>query len=320
MNIVLSHSSALEYWRIASTFIVPRPRESRIRMAGEALSSSEAQRLCTALSLTQPLHLLTSTTAKRPHAKSIVFHTRDARLPSGSFFVADEGLLVSSPGLMLTQSAHGLDTVELVFLGHELCGTYSVIEAPAELKYGQIPETTIARLKAFLDRADGMNGIKQARRAARYILPNSASPAESALSMAFTLPNLLGGAALSNPRLNYRIDPGKAARKNVSQDYYTCDLFWEKARLAVEYDSDLFHTGSHRIARDSKRRDELAGLGITVLTVTTRQFANFQAFSQLVGTVAKLLGERLQPRDKDFATRQIRLHSHLWSLLSQHPT
>ncbi|WP_143412210.1 hypothetical protein [Arabiibacter massiliensis] len=320
MNIVLTHTTALEYWRIARTFPVPQPQDSRICTPGGALSDAEARSLCSALPLSSPIHLLVSANAKRSRSKSVVFHTRDERLPSGSLAVVGDGHLISSPGLLLTQEAQSVDTVELVFLGHELCGTYSTIEAPPEMRYGQTPKTTLARLRAFLDRADGLRGVKQARRAARYILPNSASPAESALSMAFTLPNLLGGASLSSPRLNYRIDPGKNARRDVGQDYYTCDLFWEKARLAVEYDSDLFHTGSHRIAQDSKRRDDLARLGITVLTVTTRQFSNFQEFTRLVGTVAKLLGERLQPRDKDFATRQIRLHSLLWSLLSQRPT
>lgn len=42
---------------------------------------------------------------------------------------------------------------------------------------------------------------------------------------------------------------------------FRCDLLWPTASLCVEYDSDMFHTGSQKIARDARRRNALASLG-----------------------------------------------------------
>lgn len=48
-------------------------------------------------------------------------------------------------------------------------------------------------------------------------------------------------------------------------------MFWPEANVAIEYDSDLEHTGSARIAEDAQRRNDLTALGITTITATREQ-------------------------------------------------
>ena len=52
------------------------------------------------------------------------------------------------------------------------------------------------------------------------------------------------------------------------------DAFWDAARLAIELDSVAFH-GTRRAFHEDRRRDRaLAGLGIQVLRVTSRDLAD----------------------------------------------
>lgn len=314
MKLVLSHRSALEYWRSASTLRLPRPKPTRVRAPGDRIPNTEVLALCQAHALSLPLHLLVPKSERRFRTPNVVYHARDELLPQGSLAIVDDGLFVVSPDLAFLQKANE-GFVELVDAGYELCGTYTPSETPSERDFDQLPQTNPARLSSYLEKAGTMRGVAQARRALRHVLPNSASPAETVLSMLLTLPYQQGGCSLSHPQLNYRIDPGKHARKNVSQNYYRCDLFWDKADLAIEYDSNLCHTGAGRIAHDSKRRDELLELGVTVVTVTSGQLFNFQEFNKMARTVAKRLGERIQPRNDNFATRQLALRSVLLAKL-----
>lgn len=67
---------------------------------------------------------------------------------------------------------------------------------------------------------------------------------------------------------------------------YICDLYWPAARLAVEYDSDLAHTGSHRIARDSRRRNEIQSMGVAVVTITKAQAYSLSEFDMVAHQIA----------------------------------
>ncbi|MBX9035139.1 hypothetical protein [Gordonibacter massiliensis (ex Traore et al. 2017)] len=317
MKLVLSHRSALEYWRSVGTLRLPRPKPTRARTPGDRIADTEVLALCRAHALSRPLHLLVPKSERRFRTRDVVYHARDELLPQGSLAVIDDGLFVVSPELAFVQRSAEVNFAKLVNTGYELCGTYTPSDSPTDRDFGQLPQTNPVKLSSYLEKAGAMHGIAQARRALRHVLPNSASPAETALSMLLTLPYQQGGCSLPHPQLNYRIDPGKHARKNVSQNYYRCDLFWDKTNLAVEYDSNLYHTGAERIARDSKRRDELLGLGVTVVTVTAGQLFNFQEFNKVARTVAKRLGERIRPRNEDFATQQLALRSILLTKLER---
>ena len=72
--------------------------------------------------------------------------------------------------------------------------------------------------------------------------------------------------------------------------FFSCDLFWPDGGVAVEYDSDMFHTGSERIARDSERRNALSYLGISVVTVTRRQVMSAVGCDRIARLLEKHLG------------------------------
>gem|GEM_PF-491177 len=160
--------------------------------------------------------------------------------------------------------------------------------------YGHPPLTSVKALKNLAARMEGVNGQKNANRALRYIADGSGSPMETILFMLLTLPHKLGGYGLPAPELNKRIDMAKASKSRSGKPYYILDLFWPKAGLAVEYDSDSYHTGADRIARDAKKRLDLKARDITVITVTSGQVRSVTEFERIAKLISRNLHGRLR--------------------------
>jgi len=226
------------------------------------------------------------------------------------------GMIVSSPEFCFLQMAERLILVRLIELGYELCGTYSIpladeTEIPEIGFYKRQPLTSVNKLSAFLKIMPGVKGHKKAKHALRYMLDGSASPMETKLAMFLTLPYKLGGFGFNLPELNKRIVLTKAARKYFNKNYYVCDIFWEDKKIAVEYDSDQQHTGSDRIARDSKRRNSLNSLGIRVVSVTKQQINSSVELEQAARTIAKHMNRRLFLTKSKFYTMHEKLREQL---------
>jgi len=226
------------------------------------------------------------------------------------------GLMVTSPEFCFLQMASQLTLVRLIELGYELCGTYSMPPAddtnvPERGFYYRQPLTSMKKLKVFLESMPGYRGHKKAMRTLRFLQDGSASPMETKLVMFLTLPKMLGGYGFNVPELNKRIALSKTARKYFNKDYYACDLFWADGRIAVEYDSDQQHTGSDRIANDSKRRNILASTGIRVITVTKQQLYSSLELERAARTIASQMNRRLFSKKSNFYTVHQNLRKQL---------
>jgi very-short-patch-repair endonuclease len=137
---------------------------------------------------------------------------------------------------------------------------------------------------------------------------------ETILTMILTLPHMQGGYGILAPKLNSRIRLAKTARRNASKSYYVCDLFWPDYDLAVEYDSDEYHTGPDRIANDSKRRNALASVGIMVITVTKKQIGHIGELEKAARLICDNMGRRLQ-LPANFAIKRSVLRRELFEAL-----
>lgn len=87
--------------------------------------------------------------------------------------------------------------------------------------------------------------------------------------------------------------------------------FWPDAKLALEYDSDMFHTGAEKINRDSARRSSLEAQGIHVVSVTSRQVNNPAELDKLARIVSGKLGKRLRITMEDAPRRRVLLRAGL---------
>jgi len=317
MDIVLSHISALEYWRLygiskasgsarqrRKRFPVDTPKFTDIR---DKLPSG----------LSSPLHIVVGSLSGMRKSRLIRARVHTGPPPEGCVVGIDEGVAVSSAPFCLFQMAGELPLIKLIELGFEFCGTYALAVGndynPGEdtrdkTTYGRPPLTTKKAIKAFTNRMAGVKGQQKVSRALPFIADGSGSPMETILCLLLALPYKYGGFGLPIPELNRRIDLGNVSRRRARSSYYKCDLFWPSANVAVEYDSDFYHAGSDRIYSDSKRRFDLDELGIKVYTVTSKQLRDPKEFERIARRIARRLRKRLRYDESKFikANRELR--------------
>jgi hypothetical protein len=343
MKYFISHQSALEFWRNArirasqSKAVLPHKVVSSKHLPTKPddtvhLSKGFWEKIGQPRNLSLPLHILVANANARNASLSLKSHVWSRPLPQGSFLdVGNAGsvdnvgsaasgadsvggcLAVSSPEFCFLQMASVLTLEDLIKLGFEFCGTYSETLDGSSCVQCEKPLTSVARIKAYLAKVGGSQGSLKALRALKHVLDGSASPMETNLTLLLCLPNLLGGYGLPKPLLNHRIDITPRAKKTTSGRYYRCDLYWPVQKLAIEYDSDLFHTGPQRIADDSRRRNDLAALGIMVITVTRRHMNSSEQFGQVAQFIARQTKKRLRLKNPEFMDKHLNLRKLLQS-------
>lgn len=204
----------------------------------------------------------------------------------GDYLCAGDNVYIATPKLAFLQLADTLSVPELVLLGLELCGTY--VSEDGEFSRDK-PLASVCELREYVGCHDGARGARKAREALRFIADGSASPRESQLFVLLCLSQKWGGYGLPAPMLNARIDLTSQQRRVAGRGHLRCDLFWSDAQLAVEYDSDAFHTGSTKINGDSLRRNVLRSAGVSVIDVTNGQLKKAEALHEIALQVDHLL-------------------------------
>jgi len=317
MDVIISHKSALEYWRLYGNNKISSSARQRRKRLPDSIPKLAIVRDEMPSSLTFPINIMVGGQSAKRTSKIVRARAHTGPIPEGCFVGIADGLAVSSPSLCLFQIAGELPLVKLIELGFELCGTYSLParneyvageEAGDKTLYNRPQLTNTKTIKAFAKRMKGVNGQQKVSQALPYIANGSGSPMETILIMLLTLPYKRGGYGLPVPELNTRIDFENAGKRRSGKSYYVCDLFWPKANLAVEYDSDFYHTGAERIASDSERRLNLDVLGIKVITVTSRLIRNEDEFDKLAVLIAGKINKRLRYKNPQFsiAKRELR--------------
>lgn len=320
MDIIISHKSALEYWRMCANVKIDASARLRRKTPPTRCPKIEDIRKKAPSGLSYPINLMVGSQNAKWKSELVRPRVYTGPVPDRCFVSVGEGIAVSDPSFCFFQMASELPLVKLIQLGLELCGSYSLPvkddyspggEAADKTMYNRPQLTNVKALKAFSDRMTGTKGYTKVSRALRYIADGSASPMEAILFMLLTLPYKLGGFGLPPPELNRRIDIGTSAEPGSGKAYYVCDFFWPKGNVAVEYDSDYYHTGADRIAADSKKRLDLEAHGIKVLAMTGKQLRNPNDCKNLARVIAGRLGRRLQYNKSQFSITQHELRDLL---------
>ncbi len=163
MKCFIGYDSALEFWRSAYA-------EQELQSSRAQIPSYRAEGRATIRSidfesigiLGKPVHLIAADSASRTHDKDVVFHIMSAAAPFGSFVKISGIAYVSSPHLLFIQLARKLSLVELVLLGYELCGTYSLDKSDPRGFRNRKPIASVSSLQRFLDKAGSLHGVKKA--------------------------------------------------------------------------------------------------------------------------------------------------------------
>ena len=304
MAIFIGHKTALAYWRThdrnwAQPISQATPQENH----SPCYAQMDTGILWKFGIDKEPVSILVSHERNRRRSQGISPRIWSGKHPSRSFYKIARNLYISTPEATFLQLGNELSLIQLITIGYELCGSYGLSAQSSSGFLRRDPRSDPQLIKRYLEKCDGIHGVKAAKRASSYLIKGSASPMESLLSMLLCLPPSLGGFGLPRPELNCPIatnEEGVAMRK--------CDLYWPSQKFALEYDSDAFHSDTSKLHLDSSRRSTLEKAGIHVVSVTKNQvFSRGQLFN-LATIASKRLGKRLSPTPFNFAQKQDKIH------------
>lgn len=310
---VLTHTSALEYWRCVPALGTAEHAEFPSSSFGRAPHLHELAGLVDTAPLQQlskPLTLLTPHRDERRSTAAAIYICQQGPFPEGSLVAigydaaSETTLAVCSPELLFIQATKSCSAFDTIALGFELCGGYM----------GKEPVSTPERLSSFAEKAQGMSGAKQARRYARHVLPNATSPEVTRLAMLVHLPRSLGGLGVSAPQLDARIPAPDEAARIIGSRHFAPDLFWPELNVAVEYDSREWH--SAQTHAEHTRRKELAYslAGVDVISLDQKQVRDLDLMRKIFEEIDHKLGNRKLPVNEKQRERQEQTHELLCKL------
>ncbi len=249
--------------------------------------------------LSSPVHVLVHDKASRSHRRAVQSHVAPCELLCRNVVRLGEGLYVVTPAACFFELATTLPLPNAVEAGYELCGRCAKSVGEFDELAKREPLVSVAVLERFLQRLEGVRGAATACRVLRFVRDGSRSPMETVTVVFLCLPVRMGGYGLPYPVMNAVIPVPAKDRPFVGKSYYECDLYWPEAKFAIEYDSNLHHTGATRIAEDASRRVDLAYLGIEVATLTQQQAYDPREMDRIARLLAKRLGVRLREERLD---------------------
>ena len=300
MAIFIGHKTALAYWRThdrnwAQPISQAAPQENN----SPYYSQIDTGILWKFSIDEKPVSILVSCKANMRKSQNLSPRIWSGKHPSRSFYKIAQDLYVSTPEATFLQLGKESSLMQLITIGYELCGSYGLSAQSDSGFLRREPRSNPQLIERYLEKCDGIHGVKAAKRASSYIAKGSASPMESLLSMLLCLPPSLGGFGLPRPELNFPIETnegGVVMRR--------CDLCWPDQRFALEYDSDTFHSDASKLHLDSSRRSTLEKAGVHVVSVTKNQVFDRGQLLNLATTVSKRLGKRLSPTPFNFSQKQ----------------
>lgn len=321
MRVFFGFDTAVAYWRgfVGSDDVLPNPVRTPLVAPGLPQVRRVEEALCElGLGSSGRAHVLASEIVRRQEGSAFRSHAWGREYPAGSFVKTGRDVLVESPELSFVRIAGAYPIARTIEYGRELCGGYALSQTDAGFR-DRPAVTTPDRLRRYVQRADGMPGVKTARRACKYVVGGSASPMETIVYLLLCLPCALGGYGLPAPVMNARVvlEKGVArydsTRRVVGRRYRVCDLYWPSAHVAIEYDGFRYHATKERLRADAVRRNELEERGEMVLTVTGGQVEGWRAMEVVAGQVARRVGHRLRDRALGTPPQRVELRKMLLS-------
>ncbi len=247
---------------------------------------------------TKPYHLLLPHRKRTHRRNDIACHVCEDP-PPRSLIKVNRDTLVVCPELLFIQLAarQDIDDVELVLIGHELCGTYVLNDSWDGFTNIPAPATSTAKIARLLQKCSGFHGAKRARRVLKLIHDGSNSPMESILAVLLTLPARYGGRNLGYIRMNQEVTTSVGSK--------WVDILFPRSNAGIEYKGRRPHS-IERVGRDDRRQNKLVGSGITIINVWYEDLLNEHLFEQLVADISRLLGiRRRKPRESALRLRKV---------------
>lgn len=333
MSLLISHMTALDFWRMAYP-CGKSPSIADCSIPNSAPAFSEEDVWVFAPSAITPeillpernvLHVTVRNANNRYRSNTHHCHLWGNTFPSDSFYRLSKDAFVASPQFLFLQMARGLSLTQLIALGNELCGYYTIDgRSETGVRQRQLPLISKQALACHLEEAatcakarnePAPQGMQKALRALPYIVEHSASPKETEMAMLLSLPYRLGGYGIPQPSMNHRIELTEEAARMARRHSVRADLCWPDHSLDLEFNGAAVHSGGKSETSDRARTNALMLMGYSVIEVTSQQIADHRAFESIALHVAKLIKKRVAPKYRGPLPQRIRLRECLnaWS-------
>ena len=315
MNVILTHDSSLHIIAHAAATGVPLSKATWPASFG-APNEGDLKRIQELLPyLNQPYDFLSSSDKDRRTHPFVKNHVMSQRLPGACLRKVADGVYIVSPELAFIQKANDLTDFDSILLGYALMGTYGLCDFGWNDKLLDMrrPFMTQSQLNSALDKVQGIRGSKKARRISKYLMPESASPAETRFGMSMTMPRRLGGLAQKDLMLNYEIPLTQAQQKIAGKESYHVDLFDPRTNIGFEYLGEESHNGMIRGVKDLRRESILQSLGIPIHGVTKTQARNLMELIRFAKIISRARGEEFRKPTPEQVHKMLALLNYLYS-------
>ena len=319
MRALLSHASALRYWREHFPLDAELARPHPISNAEAFAYLKNDLKSCVPETMWpegKPLDVLVCDARNRGCSRDVSYHVWSTAIPSNAFYRVGD-VLISSPEFVFLQMAGMLTVSQLAALGCELCGTYilqprtkRLLAVPDDAPRRRFPLINIESLSSFLMNAKGARHMNKASRALRFVFEASRSPMETTMVLQLCLPAMLGGYGMPRPTMNPVIELDDIARKIAGRRWCEGDACWIGNKLDLEYNGAV-HAGTQQMKSDAGRVIGLERMGWKVITVTSSQVFDIEQFEEVASQVARCIKHRIRSEIKGQTSERIQLHYEL---------
>ncbi|MDO5328831.1 MAG: hypothetical protein Q4E88_01855 [Coriobacteriia bacterium] len=261
-----------------------------------------------------PFDILLPTINAKYKTPNLNFHVCTAKLPKNAFIKFNDQVAIAGPELTFIQLAEVLSFEQLVIAGLELCGTYVVAQdwgidfTSAEKGFIDqcLPATSVEKIKhtiALLKRNKSsgyIRGINKAIDALECVGNLSASPRESMIFAMLSGPRKHGMYGILGLTMNTEVELSYEASQIAGQDRAKIDICSLKNKVAIEYDSRMFHEGVAPGQHDKRRSTGLLYDGWKVISIVPEQVHDIIAFDNLARVILGAMGMSKKNKSKKF--------------------
>jgi len=239
-----------------------------------------------------PLSVIFQDSKLRWSNKNFRCNTLPRGVPTESFVKLTDNLYVICPELVFLLAAKHMSLAETVQLGNNLCAIYRTDDFSPYKQINRDQIVTVEEIKKYLANVQKVDGLVNARQAAKYIMNRSNSPIESFLAVIFHLPISLGGAGIDEIELNQIIKLKPEAAELLAREYICCDIGSKIQKKVFEYDSKLVHLTANQHKYDKRRTNALQMNGYKVFSITADDLSNHRTIEKLMLSARSFLGLR----------------------------
>lgn len=221
-------------------------------------------------------------------------HTVSFNLPDGAIMRVDEGIYTVSPELCLLQQASELHIINLCqMLGRFMATKASSYKNESDL-VDRRPLVSVHALEDFMRAVPHARGIGALREALRWTAPAAASPQETNLQLALTLPGYYGGFSLAMPAMNRRVKlKGVAAKLLKGHRFFHPDLSWPDFKVGCEYQGSKH---KEQLQEDCSRALAADAMGYELWYLTSEQLYSADHMDYIARKIAARIGKRINEK------------------------